>query len=83
MLYLQEGHYRELACEIRCVKEGATSDFCSAVEMAFGEFEIIFGFDYGDSLDRWILICFENGLRCGSDFDVEKLRECLKSDVTF
>lgn len=77
MLNFCDEYYRELAAEISEQINGRDSMVCGAVELHFGRFEVIFGFDYKEHIQRWLLLIFENGVRCSSDFTLEKLEQWL------
>lgn len=70
--------YENIATEITNQVTDCLSTECGVVELCYGRYELIFGFDYcEDVLKRWIIITFEDGRRCSSDFDVEQLKRWL------
>lgn len=77
MLNFCDEYYTELAEEIREQVDGRLGVVCGAVELHYGRFEVIFGFDYQEHIHRWLLLTFENGHRCSSDFELKKLEQWL------
>lgn len=78
MFYIPNKIYEEIASEIMQQVTGSSELVCGVVELSYGRYELIFGFDYCDDvLRRWIMIPFEDGHRCSSDFNVEQLQRWL------
>lgn len=77
MMSFQNSDYRELATEVMGQLDGKVGFVGEAVELKFGRFDVIFGFDYEDGFQRWLLLVFEHGVRCSSDFEIEKLAEWI------
>lgn len=77
MLIFSDKYYKELADEIKEQVEGREGVVCGAVELSWGRFELIFGFDYECVIRRWILLVFEHGVRSSSDFSLAKLEQWL------
>lgn len=77
MLIFSDKYYKELADEITEQVEALEGVVCGVVELCWGRFELIFGFDYECIIRRWILIVFENGVRSSSDFSIAKLEQWL------
>lgn len=77
MLKFYDEYYRDLAQEICSQTLDGSGTICGAVELNYGKLDIIFGFDYQNDIVRWMLLCFENNVRCSSDFRIEELEKWL------
>lgn len=78
MIVFDDKLYEELAIEITKQAAAGGDLCCGVVELAIGSKELLFGFDLAQGfLQQWCTIGFEDGHRCGVEFNIDTLLKWL------